>query len=672
MCQIARGACQEFWSRYRDLREGRESSGPHSATRSNLTISRAEAEAGVDLARLMARLTGGLDTELRFALAELLHHIGREEEASRDYLAVLEDTEAREELRRAAGENAIASLRETLPEPGHASSLRTGGRDDAPAPLPGAAAFISACNAYLQAFPREGKAGAVRLDKGWALARYGQTELAVRVYESIVVARGPKAAAAAKEVIRLRAAAGEWETVQAVVARYLAAGIGDGAFRSALRKTAEDAEIESMDAAAARGDPSAPARYRAFALRQLSSPIAPRAMLRAASLYQESGRRQDATRAFTDVVSRWPKAKEAPEAWMELAHMADEVGAIEEAARAYEGHGRCTGNEGGEPELLLRAALYRDALGDRSAALQDAQLLLERSPGNARGCRLLLRLLTTARCAGDLAMAKRDIELFLERCRGGRVGPHGIEEADGVTAARIYQSMILLREDPNKAEPLLRALLDRVMSRGAAGPGSAVALAAAVGLVASRDLDEMRSLLGRGREMTTAHRDRMAALIEELEWLSEAIVAQWEAMRAQDARALAEGLDSAMSVLVHLASACLMAAEAVSAAPIPAKLDPAVAQEARAQLEQMAERYRERSRLVARQAVQKAAGSGYVGTWLRRAVALSFQGKGADLVRGLTLAAPARFVMPLGDALPEAAMLEPLPSGAQDGQEGGR
>ena len=652
---------------YEDLRRAREAA----AAPRPPSVSPGEAEAGVALARLLARQPPGLDAELRFALGRLLDHAGKREEASREYLAVLNDPAASEELRRAAGQDAVEVLRATLPRPTPPPPSGAQRSSEPPSLPPQAAAFVSACNAYLKAFPAGDKAGPIQLDKAGALARYGQAELAIRVYEGLVAARGAEATAAAEEVIRLRAAAGDWAGVGVTAHRYLAAGLGDEAFRSALLKTAEEAEVESMDAAAARDDPSAPVMYRAFALRRMSSPLASQAMLRAAALFRRSGRRPEATQAYGDVVSRWPKVKKASEAWLGLAGMADEVGALEEAARAYEGHARSTGPRGTKPDLLLRAALYRDALGHRPAALEDALLVLERSPNRARGCDLLLRLSVTARQAHDLVMAKRSVAAFLARCRGAGQGTRGRGEADGATAARIYQGMVLLQEDPAKGEPLLRAQIDRVLSRKVAGPRTATAFAAAAGLVASRALGEARGLRSKGRQMTNADRTRMAVLLGELEILAEAVAVRWAAMAGADGRALAEGLDGAMQVLVNLSTACVMAAQAIVLASLSDDLDTGVAQAARARFGLEAERYLERSRWVAEQAVGKAAGSGYVGTWLRRAVALSFRGKGGSLVKALTLAAPARLVLPTGDGLAEAARLEPLPA-ARAGEEGGR
>ena len=402
----------------------------------------------------------------------------------------------------------------------HSASALAGepGTPDGLAPIPleeWEQKHLEALDRYVALYPDGPKVQFAQFKGAWLLYHHNEFAQAAPRFR-VVIAQDPKsqeARYAANLILDSLALVEDWATLEETsLAFHQQEDLGDQAFKEQVFEVHERASFKGIEADRERsGDDLAAARSLvSFVEAFPDSEVADLALNNAAVWFAAGELRPEAMRARHLLLESYPDSRFVPDTLAALAFDYESMARFERSAELYERLSTEHADHEGADAALYSAALFRKALGQHDAALDDLRTLLARSPEREDARELELQVARLHREAGDTASAERTLKLLLA----------AEPEADLRLVA--WSELIELSDDPHGERD---AALAWAAEQDALSPGALEILA---GFRFARieparvEYDALR-IDGPGRKVSIAQENRI--LTEQLRAKTEALTA---------------------------------------------------------------------------------------------------------------------------------------------------
>lgn len=326
--------------------------------------------------------------DMHFYFGELLYDMKKFDQAGAQYRWVVENGKGTKFFDR-ANENLLLSMEKDLPTDDQISQ-RVGQSLDPVALESSVSNFIAAAQNYIKTVPQTPKAAELKFRVGRLYYQHNQFDSAIPVFREIVT-QHPKTKYAEfsanllldvynlrKDYAGLEKAGGEMLALPGIAGSKAGKDIQD-VLEKANFKRAQDLEVSKDYAGSA-------AQFEAFSKQNPRSALATTANFNAAINYERAGNRSKAMALHSAVLASKEKSAEPlkEKSRRIVASLYQDSGRLEEAAQAYREAAIEAGKDPAAGNLFFNAAILNEALGKNNLALQNYQEYFDRTKKSER------------------------------------------------------------------------------------------------------------------------------------------------------------------------------------------------------------------------------------------------------------------------------------------------
>jgi TolA-binding protein len=326
--------------------------------------------------------------DMHFYYAELLYDMNKYDEAGMQYRWVV-DNGAGTKFYGKSSENIVLALERNIPKDQEIAE-RVGKSVDPVQIDPKVDRFVQAGIWYSAKFPQAQKTPEIRFRIGRLYYQHNQFDQAVPYFKEIIQ-KHPNTKYAEysanllldiynlkKDYAGLEKTGGELLAIPAIAGSAAGQDIRAVLERSNFKK-AQDQEVGKDYAGSAQS-------YEAFAKANPKSELAGAAMFNAAINFERAGQPAKAMAAHTAVLAATDKKSEPlkPKSRRIVAKLYQDSGKLEDASKAFRDAGVEAGTDPLAPNLFFNAAVLDEALGRNQAAAQNYQLYYDKSKSKDR------------------------------------------------------------------------------------------------------------------------------------------------------------------------------------------------------------------------------------------------------------------------------------------------